>query len=69
MKKNMMSEAYDLYICGRTGVHSSFWLENMKKEATWKMYALLEDNRSIGLKGTGRDNMGSLFQDREWWNL
>jgi hypothetical protein len=39
MKEDMMGGAYDMYICVRTKVHSSFGMENMKKETSWEMYA------------------------------
>jgi hypothetical protein len=47
MKADMMGGAYDMYICGRTGVHTSFWLENMKKETTCKNVGL--DWKIIGV--------------------
>jgi hypothetical protein len=37
MREDTMGGKYDMYICGKTGVHSSFWLENVEKETTWKM--------------------------------
>jgi hypothetical protein len=41
VKEDIMGGAYDTYICGRPGVHRSFWLENLKKETTWDMYAYI----------------------------